>query len=393
MNHDRLVDTQSEVLAMLRWLQYQRQHYGERDVNVHQRSEAVSWFRIGFATLDEALKFLQEFKSERQRFDFRARWQLPEGAAISLVETAVTAIGNRSNEELALACIPVLITHVLAQRDEVMTTITYEDLAERLDRRDMHGDPMALGMGDVLGRAMLHIDQAAKLMREEVPYLTTVVVDKSGPDRGLPGIGLGGRWPNYPTLSREEKADQVELEYLRILRFGSHWRNVLSVLQLPGDAPDSNAADGNRRDGRAGGESPQHRALKEFIAAQPALVGAQPDIQSHCEYGLRSGDAIDVLFKSATEWIGVEVKASTSDGNLRDYERGLYQVVKYKAVLEAQARIDHPLRPPKVRVLLALELALPLELRPVAKALAVDLIEHIGEQSEFAIAKNMRWSV
>lgn len=391
LNPDRLVDIRSERLSILRWLQYHRQLYGAREFKIHQRGEPVNWFRIGFATLEEALSFLQKFKIERQRFELRNRWQVPEGTVVSVVE-APAAAANRSNEELALVSIPFLITHVLAQRDEVMTTMTYEDLAEQLNRRDMHGDPMALGMGDVLGRAMMHIDRAAELLHENVPYLTTIVVDKSGPDRGLPGVGIGGRWPNYPTLSRREKADQVELEYLSIMRFGRHWLDVQSVLQLPGEPPQLNVP-GAAGGGRAGGESPQHLALKEFIAAQPALVGAPLDAKVFCEYGLRSGDAIDVLFQSAKEWVGVEVKASTSEGNLRDYERGLYQFVKYKAVLEAQARIDHPVRPPKVRVLLALELALPLELYPVAQALAVDLLENVGERPEFAIAKNKRRSV
>jgi hypothetical protein len=64
--------------------------------------------------------------------------------------------------------------------------------------------------------------------------------------------------------------------------------------------------------------------------------------------------------------------------------------VKYQAVLEAQAHVDHHAQPPKVRVLLALELALPAELRPVATALGVGLLEHVDELPEFAIAKNMR---
>jgi hypothetical protein len=142
--------------------------------------------------------------------------------------------------------------------------------------------------------------------------------------------------------------------------------------------------------GRAGGESQAHKILKEFIAATPSLVGASKNATSRCEFALRSADEIDVLFQSREEWVGVEVKASTSDGNLRDYQRGLYQVVKYRALLEAQARIDHPDHTPQVRVLLALELALPAQLRQVAKALDVVLLERVGEMAEFAIAKNMR---
>jgi hypothetical protein len=86
----------------------------------------------------------------------------------------------------------------------------------------------------------------------------------------------------------------------------------------------------------------------------------------------------------------VEVKASTSEGNSRDYERGLYQVVKYRAVLEAQTRIEQPAQPPQVHVILALEMALPDTLRPVAKALGIRVIENVGEIPEFAIAKNKR---
>jgi hypothetical protein len=46
-------------------------------------------------------------------------------------------------------------------------------------------------------------------------------------------------------------------------------------------------------------------------------------------------------------------------------------VVKYKAVLNAQAKIDRPLNPAKVRVYLVLEGKLPLELRETMKTLEV----------------------
>jgi DNA topoisomerase VI subunit B len=76
-------------------------------------------------------------------------------------------------------------------------------------------------------------------------------------------------------------------------------------------------------------------------------------------------------------WVGVEVKSRVSDGNPDDYERGLYQVVKYKAVLEAQARIDYPDNPPEVHVLLALENELPADRRELAAALRVRYLERV----------------
>ncbi|MDN2677667.1 hypothetical protein [Janthinobacterium sp. SUN033] len=396
LNQDRLPELPIERPALLRWLQYQRQRLGGRPYNVHQRGCPVSWFRIGFATMDEAISFLREFNAQHRQTDVRKRWHTPEGFIGDIQQVTPEHSGNRNNDELAMACIPILISHVLEQRDGIMQPLTYEELAERLDRRKhngkLNGLPMALGMGDVLARSLVHIDRAAALLEEELPYLTTIVVDKSGPGKGLPGDGVACLWPDFPGLSRKEKTDRVELEYMRIMDFGRHWLDVLHVLELPDESTQHKAPDSVTSGGLAGGESPQHRALKEYIASHPELVKAPADAKRFCEFALRSADAIDVLFKSPQSWVGVEVKASTSEGNQRDYERGLYQIVKYRAVLEAQARIDHPIQPPQVHVVLALEMALPDALRPIAKALDITMLEHVGEIPEFAIAKNKRRS-
>jgi hypothetical protein len=86
------------------------------------------------------------------------------------------------------------------------------------------------------------------------------------------------------------------------------------------------------------------------------------------------------MFRSAHTWIGVEVKSRVSDGNASDYERGIYQVVKYRAVLEAQARVDHPVQSPEVRVFLALERNLPEAYRALAEVLNVRVLERVDPQ-------------
>ena len=88
------------------------------------------------------------------------------------------------------------------------------------------------------------------------------------------------------------------------------------------------------------------------------------------------------MFRSDRSWIGVEVKSRVSDGNPSDYERGIYQVVKYRAVLEAQARIDAPRDPPEVQVVLVLEGLLPKEYRGVADALGVKVIEQVTAEAK-----------
>jgi hypothetical protein len=313
----------------------------------------------------------------------------PEGIAQDDGENGPLGVdehpGNLSNEQYALDCIPVLVDHVLQQTDEVMETLTYEELARRLGRRNKHGQPAGRGLGVVLGRAMELIDRATSHMDSAPPYLTTVVVAKTGSDKGLPGIGVRERWRGYEQLTRGEKSDRVAREYLLILQFGSRWRDVLTRLGLPscpvGQGVPPGTDEGAVRGRWGGAESDEHKSLKEYVRTHPSMFGAgghELGWRATAEYALRSGDEIDVFFRSHGAWIGVEVKSMVSDGNLQDYERGLYQVVKYRAVLLAQAKIDYPTAPPKITVLLALDSELPPALHAVARFLGVQVVENLG---------------
>jgi len=278
-------------------------------------------------------------------------------------------------DEYALKALPILVEHVLCQKDDVLRPMTYKELAERLGRRNKNGVAWARGLGHVLGRVTALIDNLTTVWAEPIPYLTTVVVASQGTGKGLPGIGIRGKWHGYDKLTRSEKEWKVMAEYQRILNFGSRWNDLLKLIGLPPVLPPdlASASADSASGGWGGGESDEHKALKSFIRANPQLVGAHQDWAATEEYALRSGDELDVFFKSDHTWIGVEVKSSVSDGFERDYERGLYQVVKYKAVLTAQASIDHPSHPPAVKVFLVLESDLPHKYRTVAAALGVEV--------------------
>lgn len=284
-------------------------------------------------------------------------------------------VGNLSAAEYARLALPLLVAHVLAQRDEVLVPLTYLRLAELLDRRTKSGAPWARGLGHVLGQVTALIDAAAETLSERPPFLTSIVVLSRGPNAGLPAIGVASHWPGYEALSFDEKQAKVTAEYNRVLQFGSRWNDVL---RLAGLTPVPLPALAYHRGGWGGGESDEHKALKRYVRENPELCGAQTGWFAQEEYALRSGDEVDVMFKSDHMWIGVEVKSRVSDSLLRDYERGLYQVVKYRAVLQAQAQVDHPSNPPRVIVLLALETALPLAYRAVAESLSVSLLEGLG---------------
>lgn len=289
------------------------------------------------------------------------------------------AESNLPSEEYARLALPILVSHVLQQEDGVLVPMTYMDLAEKLGRKNKHGAFWPRGLGHVLGLVTRLIENTAAQYPERPPYLTSIVVSSSGSTAGLPGIGVGGYWPGYEALSREDKQAKVGAEHLRILNFGSRWNEVLRLAGAPPVAPPPPLDTTSLGDGGwAGGESQAHKDLKRFVLEHPAICGAEAGWFSQEEYALRSGDELDVMFKSDRQWIGVEVKSRTSDQLPRDYERGIYQAVKYKAVMDAQARVDHPDAPPEVRVLLVLETRLPNLYRDLARNLGVNCVEELS---------------
>jgi hypothetical protein len=294
---------------------------------------------------------------------------------VSLFDNEIIRPANKSNEEYAELVIPILVAHVFRQRDDVMRVLTYEDLAGLVQRLNKHDMPAARGMGGVLGTAMEMIEAAVPSI--DVPYLTTIVVLKTGEHAGLPDVGVRLRWPRYSTMTEDEKFAKVENEYARILRFGTRWNDVLVALGMdPIVLPEGEEAS-KAGGGWGGGESDEHKALKAYVMDHPELFGADANCERFTEYPLRSGDSIDVFFKSPDVWIGVEVKSIVSEGNDLDYQRGLYQVVKYEAVLRAQAKADLPSTAPTIKVFLALQAQLPNHHRDTALRLGIAVRETI----------------
>jgi hypothetical protein len=83
------------------------------------------------------------------------------------------------------------------------------------------------------------------------------------------------------------------------------------------------------------GESPEHQALKLFVKDRPELVGlASRFAPGLVEKLLFSGDRPDVFFSYKKSWVAVEVKSRISNDD--DLNRGLFQCVKYSAVLRAE---------------------------------------------------------
>ena len=99
----------------------------------------------------------------------------------------------------------------------------------------------------------------------------------------------------------------------------------------------------------------------------PEEFGAPADCTSEIEKLLKSNDEIDVWFMVPSEQLAVEVKSVRS--NDLDLSRGIFQCVKYKAVLEAEARCAGST--PTIRTLLVSEKPLPKECARQAELLGI----------------------
>ena len=114
-----------------------------------------------------------------------------------------------------------------------------------------------------------------------------------------------------------------------------------------------------------GGEGRYHRALRCWVLNHPERIHARfRDARTKTEDDLLSGDRVDVVYYTDEEVLAIEVKSRVS--SWEDLRRGIYQCVKYRAVLAAQER-----QRSTVRTLLVTESGFPSDLAGLAKELNV----------------------
>jgi hypothetical protein len=118
--------------------------------------------------------------------------------------------------------------------------------------------------------------------------------------------------------------------------------------------------------------------LKEFVARNPGRIGLTGKIpKAVVELPLPSGDKLDVSFRGKARWVAVEVKSAISAEE--DIVRGLFQCVKYRAVLEAVQASE--VQPQGARAILVLEGSLPSILVPLCNILGVEVVENVDPRS------------
>jgi hypothetical protein len=269
--------------------------------------------------------------------------------------------GDKLYQRRAREALPLLVRQAYAGEP-----ITYENLAAEL------GMPNPRNLNYVLvsvGQSMIAV---GKHWQIEVPPIQCLVINKNS---GLPGEGISeffGTLADYRKLSKRQRRQVVDAELAKIYGF-SRWAEVLEFFGLSPTAPDFHVLVDQARE-RRGGESEAHKALKAYIAKYPQVVGLPPTLSpGEQEYALPSGDFVDVFFDLRGEHIGIEVKPASSDDV--DITRGLYQCIKYQAVLEAVQGANGQAK--NVRTVLVLAGALSRPLIALKNVLDVDVIDGV----------------
>jgi len=247
--------------------------------------------------------------------------------------------------------------------------VYYGDLAKAIGYPEPYqGNVFARRIGETLG-VMGHLIENIPVDGERPPYIQALVVSKSS---RLPGDGIKEFYPDYPMLPREKKRDLVQREVQRVFEFGTRWEKLLEELNIPiGDKSETSQHSLHNPYGSEG--SPEHRELRDYVYDHPEVVGQSYVVAKYREYPLKSGDVVDVLFETSEGIVAIEIKSRRSGKD--DIERGIFQCVKYKAVLEAENIILEEQSP--VDCILVLEESLPRGLNRVASQLQVSVLEGV----------------
>lgn len=272
--------------------------------------------------------------------------------------------GSKLYQQRAKNALPLLVAQAKAGN-----TITYGQLAREMDM------PNPRNLNNVLGAVGDELKALSRTWGEEVPPITCLVLNKvkKSPQRGIGFHMPVEEFKKLPRASQNAILHELDRDIWAYPRWDDVLRHFRLAPAVPAKSPQLEAIANKAKHGKGGGETEDHRALKIYVKENPHVIGLPRNLKGETEFPFISADRIDVLFKSRSTWIGVEVKGVRSDD--ADIMRGIFQCVKYKALIEAaqryeQVEIDS-------RVILVLGAKLPDVLRRIVGLLKIELKEQI----------------
>ena len=270
--------------------------------------------------------------------------------------------GKRVYQQRARAALPILVRQAHAGEK-----LYYGELAAELGM----SNPRTLNYP--LGSIGTALEMLSKEWNESVPTIQFLVVNQG---TEMPGDGIGwfvrdlGEFKSLPLRQRRAIVDGVLAKVFAYPR----WNEVLETFGLSPISTGYEAAIEAAAHFDGGGESEEHRALKEYVARNPRIVGLPARLGTgQMEYALASGDSLDVFFFHNGLRLAVEVKSRISAYS--DIVRGLFQCVKYRSVLTAAIAVENS--NDSADAVLLLEGQLPDDLQVMRTILGVKVIDNI----------------
>lgn len=277
---------------------------------------------------------------------------------MNIIDNVIGTEATRKNVRLML---PVMIHWAKTGHNEH----TYGDLAHAI------GKSKFSGIGHALYSVQEVLNELSDKTNREIPTLNSLCKNAK---TMLPSEGFEFVSPRYNDLDENGKRIFVEGLDSKAINY-PHWDWVLNELNLKEAAPFTREQLEVIKNPYCihSGEGEEHKVLKEYICQHPECLGYKDIAFAETEHILSSGDRLDVYFElSDGTHIAIEVKPSTSPD--QDITRGVFQCVKYYAVMDALRNIE--CKDYNVEVLLVTTGTLAPQNITLAKELDVEYVEN-----------------
>lgn len=224
---------------------------------------------------------------------------------------------------------------------------TYSDLGEELFENYGHRVmPRKDLYGAVAGAIANALDRLSEETGERIPPLHAILVNKRTRIAGEGAIRISpayfaGKDTSTPVAMRA----QLEAAMDDVFNW-PHWDRIAAHFGVDVLEPASGVKDDGEPiplpvlPAQMGAESEEHQALKAWVAAHPEEfedLGVFP--KGSNEKRLSSGDRLDAYFKN-DEGLELAVEVKTSACSEDELKRGVFQAVKYRAVLRAMQKAE-----------------------------------------------------
>ncbi len=285
-------------------------------------------------------------------------------------------VGDRWTQVVARAALPILVNYAKQGK-----TITYGELDQEIINHRVWGHVHIAnygGVGGAIGSALIKTSQETG---KRIPPINAIIVNAN---TGLPGNGVNyfiqrytNNYADIDQLDEEELVSIINETQEDVFTF-KDWDKILTDYgfePVEDESPDDKNKQNKNTNTKRGewsneGESEEHKRLKEYVANNPHVVGLPKDHpKGETEYLFASGDKADVVFVTKKGYLGVEVKSIISEP--ADLNRGIFQTVKYQALLRAEQKASE--MAPTAKAVLVVEEELPESLETVVDILGLNV--------------------